>query len=147
MFASANAYIFMQCVKITSAIKAYIAFNCRDEDIAAGDAMGIVKTTETWVRIELFCDGIGDDGICVRGPGDELDRLSDVAPAAEVAHKAILNATVKSCWRFDPSLQRWLCCDCVRARDASERDEVVAMTDSPPSVPQADQALSLQPIS
>jgi hypothetical protein len=109
--------------------------------------MGMVKTTETWVRIELFCDGVGDQGICVRSPGDELDRLSDVAPVAEIARKAILNATVKSRWRFDPTSQRWLCCDCARALDAAERDEVVAMTDSPPSVPQADIAFSLQQIS
>ena len=41
-------------------------------------------------------------------------------PTAEGARKAILNAAIKACWRFDPELQRWLCPDCVRARDASE---------------------------
>jgi len=57
---------------------------------------------------------LGDDGTCVLGAGNELDRT------AEGARKAILNAAIKACWRFDPELQRWLCPDCVRARDASE---------------------------
>jgi hypothetical protein len=97
--------------------------------------MAIVETSEIWVRIDLFCDGVGDDGICVLSACNEKDRLSDVAPTAEGARNAIFNASVKSCWRFDPTLQRWLCSECVRVRDASERPEVVAMTDSPPSVP------------
>jgi hypothetical protein len=50
----------------------------------------------------------------------ELERISDVAPTEEGARKAILKAAIKACWRFDPELQRWLCPDCVRARDASE---------------------------
>jgi len=106
--------------------------------------MAIEQTTETWVRIDLFCDGLGDDGICVLGAGDDLDRISEVAPTAEGARKAILNATVKACWRFDPKLQRWLCPDCVRRRDASERSEHIVMTDSPPSVPQSGHTASEQ---
>ena len=97
--------------------------------------MAIVETSETWVRLDLFCDGVGDDGVCVLSASDESNRISDVAPTAEGARKAIFNASVKSCWRFDQTLQRWLCPECVRARDASERLEVVAMTDSPPSIP------------
>jgi len=99
--------------------------------------MAIVEISETWVRIDLFCDGVGDDGVCVLGASDEADRISDVAPTAEGARKAIFNASVKSCWRFDPTLQRWLCPECVRTRDASERVDVVAMTDSPPCAPQS----------
>ena len=99
--------------------------------------MAIVETSETWVRIDLFCDGVGDDGLCVLSASNELDRISDVAPTAEGARKAIFNASVKSCWRFDRTSQRWLCPECVRVRDASEQPEVVAITDSPPSVPQS----------
>jgi hypothetical protein len=57
--------------------------------------MAIEETAETWVRIDLVCDGLGDNGICVLGPSDELNRISDVAPTAEGARKAILNAAVK----------------------------------------------------
>ena len=102
--------------------------------------MAIKETTEKWVRIDLFCDGLGK-GICLLGAGDEFERISDVAPTAEGARKAILNAALKARWRFDPKLQRWLCPQCVRARDASERPEDVAMTDGPPSVPQRGHAV------
>ena len=71
--------------------------------------MGIRKTAETWVRINLLCDGLGNDGICV---GDDLDKISDAAPTEEGARKAILNAAAKACWRFDLKLQRWLCPEC-----------------------------------
>lgn len=99
-------------------------------------AMGIERTAEAWVRIDLICDGLGDNGICLADPGDELERISDVAPTEEGARKAILNAAVKAGWRLDPKLQRWLCPDCVRARDELGRTEEVAMTDGPPAVPQ-----------
>jgi len=46
-------------------------------------AMAIKETAETWVRIDLFCDGLGIDGICLLGASDELQRISDVAPTAE----------------------------------------------------------------
>jgi hypothetical protein len=101
--------------------------------------MGIEETAETWVRMDLFCDGLGKDGICA---GDGLERLSDVAPTAEAARKAILNAAVKARWRFDSKLQRWLCPDCVRKRDASTQAEDVETTDGPPSVPQRDHVLA-----
>ena len=104
-------------------------------------AVAIEETAETWVRIDLCCDGLGNDGICLLGVGDEFERISDVAPTAEGARKAILNAAVKARWRFDPKLQRWLCPECVRAGDASERPEAIAMTDGPPSVPQRGHAV------
>jgi hypothetical protein len=100
--------------------------------------MSIEETTETWVRMDLFCDGFGHGSICA---GDQLESLSDVAPTAEVARKAILNAAVKARWRFDPKLQRWLCPDCVRSREASEQPEHVGASDSPPSVPRRDRIL------
>ena len=77
------------------------------------------ETTETWVRIDLFCDGLGDAGVCVRDPSDDLGTISDVAPTAEVARKAVLNAVVKSRWSFDGNMQRWLCPECVAVRDAA----------------------------
>jgi hypothetical protein len=95
--------------------------------------MGTEETVETWVRLDLFCDGLGDGGICA---DDESERISEVAPTAEGAKKAILNAAVKACWRFDQKFHRWLCPACVRARDASEQLEDVEMTDRPPSISQ-----------
>ena len=59
-------------------------------------AVAIEETAETWVRIDLCCDGLGNDGICLLGVGDEFERISDVAPTAEGARKAILNAAVKA---------------------------------------------------
>jgi hypothetical protein len=100
--------------------------------------MSIDESAETWVSMDLFCDGLGDDGICT---GDGSERISDVAPTAEGARKQILNAAVKARWRFDPKLQRWLCPDCVRSREASEQHEDIGATDSPPSVPRRDHAL------
>ena len=44
--------------------------------------MGIEETAEAWIRVEVFCDGLGDDGICPRGAGDELERIFDTAPTA-----------------------------------------------------------------
>ena len=97
--------------------------------------MGIEKTAEVWVRIDLFCDGLGNDGICAGD--DQLERISDVAPTEEGARKAILNAAVKACWRYDLKLQRWLCPACAAAAaDVSNQTEDVEMTDGPPSVPQ-----------
>jgi hypothetical protein len=98
--------------------------------------MGIEETVETWVRVDLFCDGLGDDGICLLGADGELEGISDVAPTAEGARKQILNAAVKARWRFDPKLQRWLCPDCVRRCEASEQPENIGLTDGPQSVPQ-----------
>ena len=95
--------------------------------------MSIKESAETWVRIDLFCDGLGRDGICA---GDQSESLSDTAPTAEAVRKAILNAAVKARWRFDPKLQRWLCPECDCARDRSERIKDIEITDGPRSVPQ-----------
>ena len=97
--------------------------------------MGIEETTETWIRVEVLCDGLGDDRTCPVSAGDELERIFDIAPTVEGARKAILNAAVKAGWRLDPKLQRWLCPECVRARDAAEQHEDVAVTEGPPSAP------------
>ena len=65
--------------------------------------MGIKETAETRIRVEVFCDGLGDDGVCLVSAGDELERISDVAPTREGAQKAIINAAVRARWRFDPN--------------------------------------------
>jgi hypothetical protein len=65
--------------------------------------MGIKETAETWIRVEVFCDGLGDDGVCLVSAGDELERISDVAPTREGAQKVIINTTVRARWRFDPN--------------------------------------------
>jgi hypothetical protein len=83
-------------------------------------AMAMKETAETWIRIDLFCDGLGDDGICVGDASNGLATISDVAPTAEGARKGILNAAVKSRWWFDPKLQRALCPECVAARDGKD---------------------------
>jgi len=101
--------------------------------------MGIEETAETWIRVEAFCDGLGDDGVCQANAGDE--RISDIAPTAQGARKAILNAAVRACWRLDPKLQRWLCPECASACDASKRPEDNGVTDGPPSVPQKGRVL------
>jgi hypothetical protein len=98
--------------------------------------MGFKETAETWVRIDLICDGFDSDGTCLLGDGKGSAKISDVAPTEEGARKAILNAAVKECWRFDPKLQRWLCPKCACARDASAQTDGVELTDGPPSVPQ-----------
>jgi hypothetical protein len=103
--------------------------------------MGIEETAETWIRIDIICDGLGDDGVCLFGATGELEKISDVAPTAEGARKAILNAAVKARWRFYQKLQRWLCPDCVRGREGSEQPEDVGVTDCPPSVPQKGRVL------
>ncbi len=82
--------------------------------------MAMKQTAETWIRIDLFCDGLGELGICLRGDSDGSGTISDVAPTAEGARKEILNAVVKSRWRLDPELRRWLCPTCIAARDAGK---------------------------
>ena len=39
-----------------------------------GDTMGIEETAETWVRIDLFCDGLGDESPCLFGCGHEPEE-------------------------------------------------------------------------
>jgi hypothetical protein len=49
--------------------------------------MSIEETTETWVRMRLFCDRFG---------GEPFERIVDIAPTAEGARKAIFNAAVNA---------------------------------------------------
>jgi hypothetical protein len=38
--------------------------------------MGIEETAEMWIRVEAFCDGLGDDGICKANPGGQTEPFS-----------------------------------------------------------------------
>jgi hypothetical protein len=98
--------------------------------------MGMEERAETWVRVDLFRDGLGDDGICLLDVADALARISDVAPTEEGAKRAILNAAVKARWRFDAKLQHWLCPECVGARRAPEQVEDIKITDGESPFPQ-----------
>jgi len=82
--------------------------------------MGIQETAETWVRIDLICDGLDGDQTCVLGANDERGRISEVAPTADGARKALLNAAVRSRWPFDLKLQRWICPACARVRETRD---------------------------
>jgi hypothetical protein len=81
--------------------------------------MAMEQTAETWIRIDLRCDGLGDDGTCVLAASDGLGAISDVAPTAEGAQKAIINRAMRSGWAIDVK-RRWLCSECRAARDASK---------------------------
>jgi hypothetical protein len=102
--------------------------------------MGIEETAETWVRIDLFCDGLGDGGSCL-GCGHKPEGISDIAPTSEGARKAILNAAAKACWRFDRKLQRWLCPECANGRDVSTQPVASRPADGPPSIPEQGRVL------
>jgi hypothetical protein len=79
--------------------------------------MAIQETAETWVRVDLICDGLDGDHTCVRGANNERGRISEVAPTADGARKALLNAAVRSSWPFDLKLQRWICPACASVRE------------------------------
>jgi hypothetical protein len=84
--------------------------------------MGIVETPETWTRVDLYCDGLGEDATtCVAyGNPDDVDAdmpmVTDCCPSAEDARRLTLNTATREGWAFDMKLQRWLCPACVQAR-------------------------------
>jgi hypothetical protein len=80
--------------------------------------MAIEEFAETWIRVDLYCDGLGEDGTCVLDAGEELGMISDVAPTAEGARSTVLHQANSLGWLFDLDFQRWLCPDCAAARDA-----------------------------
>jgi hypothetical protein len=49
--------------------------------------MAMEETVETWIRIDLFCDGLGDDGICVRDASGDLGTISDVPRQQKVRER------------------------------------------------------------
>jgi hypothetical protein len=82
--------------------------------------MGIVESKEIWTRVDLYCDGIGDDGTtCVEygDPNDsdaEMPMMTDCCTSAEDARRLTLSAATREGWQFDLKLQRWLCPACVK---------------------------------
>jgi hypothetical protein len=51
---------------------------------------------------------------------EDLGMISDVAQKAEDARRMVLNGAASCGWVFDMNLKRWLCPDCVAARDRME---------------------------
>jgi hypothetical protein len=47
-----------------------------------------------------------------------MPMVTDCCASAEDARRLVLNAAVREGWQFDLKLCRWLCPDCVTARDA-----------------------------
>jgi hypothetical protein len=70
------------------------------------------------IGADLFCDGLGEIvGKCVLGD-DGPAMVTDTAATADEARQLVLHAADDFEWTFDLKLQRWLCPDCIAARDA-----------------------------
>jgi hypothetical protein len=84
--------------------------------------MGIEESKEIWTRVDLYCDGIGDDATtCVLYGDDgdaEMPMVTDCCQSAEDARRLALHTATREGWQFDIRLQRWLCPACVRALQA-----------------------------
>ena len=85
--------------------------------------MALEESKEIWTRIDLFCDGIGDDGTCVTEDGcnseeeilANMPMVTDCCPKAEDARCLTLHQATRDGWEFNLSLKRWLCPACVAA--------------------------------
>jgi len=83
--------------------------------------MGIVENKEIWTRVDLYCDGLGDDPTsCVEyGDPDDVDgempMVSDCCLSPEDARRLTFYAATETGWQFDLKLRRWLCPACVRS--------------------------------
>jgi hypothetical protein len=88
--------------------------------------MGLEQSKETWIRVDLFCDGLGEDGTsCVAygnpdNPNADMPMVSDCCPTAEDARRLTLHSATQQGWVFDMRLQRWLCPDCARVLVATK---------------------------
>lgn len=80
--------------------------------------MAIELFNPNWVGADLFCDGLGEYGECVLGD-DGPGMITAVESTADDARRMMLYAAEGSGWTFDLQTQRWLCPDCVAARDAN----------------------------
>jgi hypothetical protein len=85
--------------------------------------MAIEEFREIWIRVDLYCDGLGEDGTCVLDADDDIGMISDVANNAEGARTTVLHAAESAGWVFDLKLRRWLCPDCVARRDGLANSE------------------------
>lgn len=80
--------------------------------------MTMELTKEVWTRADLFCEGLGVDGVCVLDAEDDIGMVSDVAPKEEDALRLALNGAKSIGWKFDLQLRRWLCPDCQKSLGA-----------------------------
>lgn len=84
--------------------------------------MGIEETKETWARVDLFCDGLGELGDCaawgVDDPAEDMPMVTDCCSDPEDARRLALHRATDLGWQFEINLKRWLCPDCVRAQRA-----------------------------
>jgi hypothetical protein len=83
--------------------------------------MGLEESTETWTRVDLYCDGIGSDPTTCVAYGDpddtnaDMPMVTDCCPLPEDARRLTLYAAEREGWQFNLELKRWLCPACVRA--------------------------------
>jgi hypothetical protein len=73
------------------------------------------------VGVDLFCDGLSELEICVLSD-DGPAMLSDYAGTVDEASHLVLYAAEHCGWIFDLELQRWLCPDCLAAREEKKSD-------------------------
>jgi hypothetical protein len=91
---------------------------------SSGHKMGLEQSNETWIRVDLFCDGIGEDVTTCVAYGDpedsdaDMPMVTDCCATAEDARRLTLYAATRSGWIFDMHLRRWLCPHCVNALNA-----------------------------
>jgi len=78
--------------------------------------MGLEEFEETWTRVELTCDGLGDNGDCVAGRGDDRSCIMDIAPSPEGAHRVLNRRASDAGWAFELMTKRWLCPHCIEVR-------------------------------
>ena len=87
--------------------------------------MGIHESEEIWTRVDLYCDGLGDDPSTCVEYGDPEDDFADMPmvtecrQSAEDARRLTLYAATRSGWQFDFKLRRWLCPACVKVLSAA----------------------------
>jgi hypothetical protein len=86
--------------------------------------MALEQSPEIWTRVDLYCDGLGEDATTCVAYGDpddinaDMPMVSDCCPTAEDACRLTLYAATQDGWIFDMRLKRWLCPECVKTHDA-----------------------------
>src|SRR6266852_8548364 len=88
--------------------------------------MALEQFPEVWTRVDLYCDGPGEDATTCVAYGDpddinaDMPMVSDCCPTAEDARRLTLYAATQAGWICDMRLKRWLCPDCVKVRDTKQ---------------------------
>ncbi len=87
--------------------------------------MPLEQSAEIWTRVDLYCDGLGEDSTsCVEygdpnDPDADMPVVTDCCAGPEDARRLALHAATRAGWVFDMELQRWLCPACAKVRDTS----------------------------